>query len=135
LFKREAVRGLLPGGSNDTTPAEPVGGYTPPPVSNCDAPGALAITATAVPAPPAFEEPTIDEAAEEAAAAAEAANIGGQVSDYAAVTDPDLPAPEAERPLVEAGEGSAEGLEQAEAALVDAAATDAEGSSDYERQI
>ena len=36
---------------------------------------------------------------------------------------------------VEAGEGSAEGLEQAEAALADAAATDAEGSSDYERQI
>ena len=61
--------------------AEPA--YTPPPVSNYDAAGPVANTATPVPVPPAYEEPTIDEAAEEAAAAAEAGNIGGTVSDYA----------------------------------------------------
>ena len=120
LFKREAVRGLLPGGSSETAPAEPVGGYTPPPVSNYDAPGPVANTATAVPVPPAFEEPAIDEAAEEAAAAAEAANIGGQVSDYAG---PELgePASEEERAVMEAGGGEAEGQEQAEDELREAA--------------
>src|SRR3954464_2018243 len=119
LFKREAVRGLLPGGSTDTAPTPPVGGHEPPPVSNYDAAGPVSNTATAVPVPPAFEEPTIDEAAEEAAAAAEAANIGGQVSDYAGV-EGDL-ADGAERPVVEAGGGEAEGQEQTEAELREAA--------------
>jgi hypothetical protein len=121
LFKRDAVRGLLPGGSaSDTAPTEPVGGYEPPPVSNYDAPGPVANTATHVPVPPAFEEPVIDEAAEEAAAAAEAANIGGQVSDYAG-TELGETASDEEIPVVEAGGGEAEGQEQAEAELREAA--------------
>src|SRR4051794_3208622 len=81
LFQPDAARGPLPGGSaSEPAPPEPTG-YTPPPVSNYDAPGPVANTATAVPVPPAFESPAIDEAAEEAAAAAEAANIGGSGSD------------------------------------------------------
>jgi hypothetical protein len=134
LFKREAVRGLLPGGSGETaSPAEPVGGYTPPPVSNYDAAGPVANTATAVPVPPAFEEPAIDEAAEEAAAAAEAANIGGQVSDYAG---PELgePASEEERAVMEAGGGEAEGQEQTEDELR-IAAEPFDGLSPEEAQI
>src|SRR4051794_5003634 len=124
VFKRKTVMGLLPGGSSETAPSEPVGGYTPPPVSNYDAPGPVANTATAVPVPPAQEPPTIDEAAEEAAAAAEAANIGGAVSDYAG-PDGEV-ASEAEAPLAEAGEGEAEGFEQADDELIDAA----EGNED-----
>src|SRR5829696_10487810 len=136
LLKRDKVTGLLGQGQRAPEPA-----WTPAPApapANYDAPGPPENTATPVPAPEPLvreEGGSLDEAAEEAAAAAEAANIGGQVSDYAAVTDPDLAAPEAERPLVEAGEGSAEGQEQAEAALADAAATDAEGSNPYEAQI
>src|SRR5690349_1458226 len=56
LFKRDAVRGLLPGGSSESTPAPDPGAYTPPPVSNYDAPGPVTNTATAVPVPPAFDE-------------------------------------------------------------------------------
>src|SRR5215217_6431806 len=133
--KREQVRQLLPGGASSTP--EPYSPPAPAP-SNYDAPGPPANTSTPVPAPEPVvrgETGAIDEAAEEAAAAAEAANIGGQVSDYADIQEPDRSADEADRPLVEAGEGSAEGQEQAEAALADAAATDAEGASDYERQI
>ncbi len=137
LLKRDKVAGLLSPGSRDAP--EPSWTPSPPPApSNYDAPGPVANTATPVPAPEPFvreEGGAIDEQAEEAAAAAEAANIGGQVSDYAAVQDPDLGAPEADRPLVEAGEGSSEGQEQAEAALADAASQPAEGASDYERQI
>ena len=94
----------------------------------------MANTATAVPVPPAYESPAIDEADEEAAAAAEAANIGGPVSDYAG---PELgePATEAERPLAEAGEGESEGQEQTEAELREAAAPTAPGMSDEQRQI
>ena len=77
FFKRDTVKGLLPGGDTETAPAPAPDAYTPPPVSNYDAAGPVANTATAVPVPPAYEEPAIDEAAEEAAAAAEAANIGG----------------------------------------------------------
>jgi hypothetical protein len=72
-----------------------------------------------VPVPPAHESPAIDEAEEEAAAAAEAANIGGPVSDYAGPEGE--PATEAERPLAEAGEGEAEGQEQTEADLAETA--------------
>ena len=113
-LKRDKVTALLP--SRSETPS-----YTPPATgpSNYDAPGPVANTATAVPVPEAYEPSTVDEAAEEAAAAAEAANIGGAVSDYAGPAD--LPATEAERPLAEAGEGEAEGQEQAELDLEQAA--------------
>ena len=110
LLKREKVTALLPGRSDEPAPPEPA--YTPPSVSNYDASGPVANTATSVPVPPAYEEPTIDEAAEEAAAAAEAGNIGGTVSDYAG-PEGEPPTPE-EAPLAEAGEGEAEGQEQAE---------------------
>jgi hypothetical protein len=102
--------------------------------SNYDAPGPPTNTATAVPVPPAQEPPAIDEAAEEAAAAAEAANIGGTVSDYAAPSLGETVTPE-EIPLAEAGEGTAEGQEQAEAELAEAAEPTAPGQSGSERQI
>jgi hypothetical protein len=56
------------------------------------------------------EDPLVEEEAE--AAAAEAAEIGGPAPDDP-VDDP------AERPLVEAGQGQAEGFELAEAELID----------------
>jgi hypothetical protein len=118
LLKRDKVAALLPGRS-ESAPVSSDAGYTPPPVSNYDAPGPVANTATSVPVPPAQEPPTIDEAAEEAAAAAEAANIGGQVSDYAGPEGE--PATPEEVPLAEAGEGESEGAEQSEAELRDAA--------------
>jgi hypothetical protein len=135
LFKRDKVAGLLPSRSGDTgqdtgwAPAQATG------PSNYDVPGPVANTATPVPAPEPQVSETFDERAEEAAAAAEAANIGGPVSDYADIQDPGLAADEADRPLAEAGEGTAEGQEQAEAALADAAQPTAPGISDYERQI
>jgi hypothetical protein len=127
-LKRDKVTAVLPSGSEPPT-------YTPPAPgpSNYDAPGPVANTATAVPAPEAHQPPTIDEAAEEAAAAAEAANIGGAVSDYAGPTG--LPATEAERPLAEAGEGEAEGLEQAELDLERAAEPTAPGMSPSQHAI
>ena len=76
----------------------------------------------------------IDEAAEEQAAAAEAAAIGGPVPDYAS-SEIDEPISEAERPLAEAGEGVAEGQEQAEAELEENAEVRDAGMSDAERQI
>jgi hypothetical protein len=113
FLKRDKVAGLLP---SRTEPYEPPA----PGPSNYDAPGPVANTATPVPVPEAYEPAAIDEAAEEAAAAAEAANIGGTVSDYAGSEFGEA-ATEAERPLAEAGEGEAEGLEQAEAELREAA--------------
>jgi hypothetical protein len=133
LFKRDKVVALLPGRSDE--PAPPAPGYTPPPVSNYDAAGPVANTATAVPIPPAYEEPTIDEAAEEAAAAAEAANIGGPVSDYAGSELGEVAAPE-ELPLAEAGEGVSEGQEQTEDELREAAEGDEDdGLSPEQAQI
>jgi hypothetical protein len=130
LLKRDKVAGLLPGrGQTYEPPTEP----PPPAPSNYDAPGPVANTATPVPAPDPQQPEAIDEAAEEAAAAAEAANIGGVVSDYAGPSD--QPATEAERPLAEAGEGEAEGQEQAELDLRTAAEPTAPGMSDTERQI
>ena len=76
----------------------------------------------------------IDEAAEEQAAAAEAAAIGGSPGNEYTGSDGE-PATEAERPLAEAGGGVAEGQEQAEAELVENAGPGAEGMSDAERQI
>jgi hypothetical protein len=127
-FKRDKVTELLPSRSESPT-------YTPPAAgpSNYDAPGPVTNTATAVPAPEAHQPPTVDEAAEEAAAAAEAANIGGVVSDYAGPAD--LPATEAERPLAEAGEGEAEGQEQAEYDLERAAEPTAPGMSPSQHAI
>ena len=126
-LKRDKVTALLP--SRSETPS-----YTPPATgpSNYDAPGPVANTATAVPVPEAYEPATVDEAAEEAAAAVEAANIGGAVSDYAGPAD--LPASEAERPLAEAGEGEAEGQEQAELDLEQAAEA-SEGMSPSQHAI
>ena len=125
FLKRDKVAGLLPQRAET---------YSPPATdpSNYDAPGPVANTATAVPVPEPYEPAPVDEAAEEAAAAAEAANIGGAVSDYAGPAG--QPATEAERPLAEAGEGEAEGQEQAEFDL-ERAAESGEGMSDAEHQI
>src|SRR3954447_12389290 len=66
LLKRDKVAGLLP------SRTEP---YQPPATgpSNYDAPGPAPNPATPVPVPEPYEPATVDEAAEEAAAAAEAA--------------------------------------------------------------
>jgi hypothetical protein len=76
----------------------------------------------------------IDEEAEERAAAAEAAAIGGSPGQDYAGLEKDEAVSEAERPLVEAGEGEAEGWEQADAELEENA-TVGDGVSDAERQI
>ncbi len=133
LLKRDKVAGLLPSRAGEPEhPSAP----TPPQPSNYDVRGPVANTATPVPAPDPQGEPpaTIDEADEEAAAAAEAAAIGGDSSDYAG---PELgeTADEAQHPLAEAGEGEAEGQEQAEAELADNATYRDAGHSDAERQI
>ena len=98
--------------------------------------GPVANTATPIPAPDPHGEPpaTIDESAEESAAAAEAGAIGGTSSDYAG-PEPGETADEAHRPLAEAGEGESEGQEQAEAELADNASYRDAGASDAERQI
>jgi hypothetical protein len=133
LAKRGKVAALLPGRSDEPAPPPPPPARETPPISNYDAPGPVENTATRVPTPPPYESPAIDEAAEEAAAAAEAANIGGPVSDYAG-SEFGESATEAERPLMEAGEGESEGQEQTEAELAEAAES-AEGMSDAEHQI
>jgi hypothetical protein len=125
FLKRDKVAGLLP---SRTEPYEPPA----PGPSNYDAPGPVANTATPVPVPEAYEPAAVDEAAEEAAAAAEAANIGGTVSDY---VGPDGErATEEFRPLAEAGEGESEGQEQAEFEL-EQEAQPAEGMTPAEHQI
>jgi hypothetical protein len=133
LLKRDKVAALLPGRSDEPAPPQQ-STYTPPPVSNYDASGPVANTATAVPSPPAYESPSLDEAEEEAAAAAEAANIGGSVSDYAGSELGEDASP-AEIPLAESGEGEDEGFEQAIDELRDAAEGAEEGESDEERSI
>lgn len=131
LLKRDKVAALLPGRGDESAPGEP--DYSPPPVSNYDASGPVANTATSVPVPPAHESPTIDEAAEEAAAAAEAGNIGGSVSDYAG---PDgEPASLEDAPVAEAGGGEAEGQEQTELELREAAEDREPGLSPEQAQI
>jgi hypothetical protein len=92
-----------------------------PPVANADIPGPPTNTATAVPAPEPRVHPAeggIDEAAEEAAAAAEAGNIGGPDPAYAGPAPGEAPTP-ADIPVEESGEGVSEGLEQAQADLAD----------------
>ena len=137
MKNKRAISGLLGGGGQEAPT-----GYTPPapapPVANVDVAGPPANTATHVPAPePVVHEPGggIDEAAEEAAAAAEAANIGGTPEEYPDLDDPSLPADEAMRPLEEAGEGSSEGLELAEADLIDNAEPSAGDPIEGGRQI
>ncbi len=56
------------------------------------------------------------EAEEEQEAAAEAAGIGGRVS-YESLSDDEQEISEADRALIEAGEGESEGFELSEAAL------------------
>jgi hypothetical protein len=135
LRNNTTVKGLLGGGSSDPEPyaapssasvGEPaVTREEPmpaPAVANVDVAGPPENTATHVPAPePVIHEPAggIDEAAEEAAAAAEAANIGGVPEKYPSEEDSTRPADEATRPLEEAGEGYAEGQELAEADLIE----------------
>jgi hypothetical protein len=63
---------------------------------------------------PETESASEFEAEEEQAAAAEAAAIGGKVSDYPSTDDDDLENDPAERPLIEAGQGESEGFELAE---------------------
>jgi hypothetical protein len=132
LLKRDKVAGLLPSRSGAPEPVAPM----PPQPSNYDAPGPVANTATPIPAPDPHGEPpaTIDEAAEEAAAAAEARAIGGEQADYAGA-EPGEPADEEHRPLAESGEGESEGLEQAEAELAENATYRGGGMTDAERQI
>src|SRR4051812_36276390 len=80
LLKKDKVQGLLSSGGRSGGAADT--GWAPAPAagpSNYDAPGPVANTATPVPAPEPevlTETGGVDEAAEEAAAAAEAANIG-----------------------------------------------------------
>jgi hypothetical protein len=133
LLKRDKITGMMARSTADV-PSAPPAPSPPPGPSNYDVSGPVANTATPVPAPEGAAPPAIDEAAEEAAAAAEAANIGGTVSDYAA-TQPDLAAPPSEQPLAEAGAGESEGQEQAEAELAQAAQPTAPGMSDEQRQI
>jgi hypothetical protein len=137
---KRAVSGLL-GGAGDSgspQPYTPAGPAPAPAVSNVDVSGPPENTATHVPAPdPLVHEPTggIDEQAEEQAAAAEAANIGGTPSEYPSEEDPLVPADEALRPLEEAGEGYAEGQELAEADLIDNAEPAAGDPIEGERAI
>jgi hypothetical protein len=149
ILARDKVAGLLPSRSDDSAATS---APAPPQPSNYDAPGPVANTATPIPAPdpavrPATDagattptgdagptRPAIDERAEEDAAAAEAAAIGGTQSDYAGLHE-DLPADEADRPVVEAGGGEAEGQEQTEAELVANATVRDQAPSDAERQI
>src|SRR4051794_11989234 len=108
-----------------------------PSVANADVAGPPANTATHVPAPePVIHEPAggIDEAAEEAAAAAEAANIGGPVPDYPGTERGEL-ADEEERVLIESGEGESEGQEVAEFELADNAEPAAGDPLEGGRQI
>src|SRR3954447_17519829 len=132
LVNRRKVTALLPGRADEPAPPPPPPARDTPPISNYDAPGPVENTATPVPTPPPYEPPAIDEAAEEAAAAAEAANIGGPTPEYAGLEHGES-ATKAERPLMEAGEGEAEGQEQTEAELVEHAEPH-DGESAAERQ-
>ena len=105
----------------------------PPQPSNYDASGPVSNTATPIPAPDHHPRDAIDEDAEIAAAAAEAAAIGGGVPDYPGFSLSEH-ADEAHRPLAEAGEGEAEGQELAEMELVESAQP-SDRMSDAQRQI
>jgi hypothetical protein len=138
LKNRQKVAGLLGARSSvPEAPPQPTGPRaTPAPApvpSNYDAPGPPENTATPVPAPEPVDAGGIDEAAEEAAAAAEAAAIGGPAPEYTdferAHADEEL------RGVLEGGGGESEGQELAEAALIDNAEPAAGDPIDAERQI
>lgn len=152
LRNNPTVKGLLGGGSSAPAPAP----YSPPapaaasPVANVDVAGPPENTSTHVPVPEPAVQPVddpagdvlsdsptggIDEAAEEAAAAAEAANIGGVPEEYPSEDDPSVAVDEALRPLEEAGQGYAEGQELAEADLIDNAEVAAGDPVEGERAI
>jgi hypothetical protein len=134
---KRAVSGLL-GGPGAPEPYPSSAPAPAPAVANADVAGPPENTATHVPAPdPLTHDPAgaIDEDAEEAAAAAEAANIGGTPEEYSSEDDPTRPIDEALRPLEEAGEGYSEGQELAEADLVDNAEPAAGDPIDGERAI
>lgn len=160
--KRDRARALLPGESSSPEPysppppPQPSNYDAPGPVANTATPipapdpvvvpepAAIVPEPTSAPEPSEQHEslvevlaeapPAFDEAAEEDAAAAEAAAIGGSPSDYVG-SEPGFAADEAERPLAESGEGEAEGQEQAEADLEENLSPRDAGKTDAERQI
>ena len=147
---RRAASGLLGGGQGTPEPypapaAAPVGarsaepGPSPAPaVANADVAGPPENTSTHVPAAePTIHEPAggIDELAEEEAAAAEAANIGGTPEDYPSEEDASIQIDEELRPVEEAGGGFSEGQELAESDLVENAEPAAGDPIEAERQI
>lgn len=135
LKNRDKVAGLIGARSSAPEPSRPEPSPAPGP-SNYDASGPVANTATPVPAPePAVRgEGAIDEKAEEEAAGAEAAAIGGETPEYSG-HEAGQPAGEDERPVAEAGEGESEGFEQAEADLADNAEPSAGDRIEGERAV
>ncbi len=132
------------GARTDVPPPPPAAAATttppPPTPANYDAAGPPANTATPLPAVTDPVDPVIgiDEEAEVAAAAAEAAGIGGPAPEYASSLDAGELADAPEAALLEAGGGESEGQEQAEADLADLATTGygpGAGKTDAERQI
>ena len=105
----------------------------PPQPSNFDTSGPVANTATPLPAPDPHPLDAIDEDAEERAAAAEAAAIGGPVPEYPGRALDETADP-AFAPLAESGEGENEGYEIAEFDHRQEAES-FEGRSDAERLI
>lgn len=136
---RDKVTGLLGGGTSAPEPyTAPGPAPAPPAPANVDVAGPPANTATAVPAPePVVHDPAggIDELAEEEAAAAEAANIGGPAPGYPDTEGEDILADPASAPLEEAGGGVSEGEELAEADLVDNAGPAAGDPVEGERAV
>ena len=128
----ETMPAEAPDAAEASAPADATGPAVPTP-SNYDVGGPPSNTATHVPVPPPAVPSPIDEEAEIAAAAAEAAGIGGTVSPYTS-DDPLMLSDEEERPLLEGGEGVSEGAEQAEGELVDAAEP-FDTASPYQQQI
>jgi hypothetical protein len=139
LKNRDKVAGLIGARSSAPEPPRPDPAPAPRPAgpSNYDAAGPVANTATAVPAPESTvldQDGGIDERAEEEAAAAEAAAIGGPTPEYPGLSI-DEKGDEATRPLEEAGEGESEGEELAEFDMVDEAESHAGDPSDAEFEI
>lgn len=139
LRNNPTVKGLLGGGGEPAAaPHNPPEAAPAPAVANVDVAGPPENTSTHVPAPdPLVHEPMggIDEQAEEEAAAAEAANIGGTPDTYPSEADPTEPVEEALRPVEEAGGGSAEGQELAEADLIDNAESSSGDPVEGERAL
>ena len=137
LKNRDKVAGLIGARSSAPEPPRPEPSAPAPPVSNYDVDGPAQNTATKIPAPESSvrdEMGGIDERAEEEAAAAEAAAIGGDAPEYPGLSR-DEEAREAERAVVEAGGGESEGEELAEFDLVDEAEPRAGETSDAGRAI